>query len=124
MAAQENHRLIALCERLIAATRAGAAEWSRDGEDAFLWKGGQGAVAIGSRDKDGEPPYELVVVNTNGEKLDELTSQLVDDDRPAAWNEPLTDLYRSARRSALHADDIIDALIEALPGGQPRRVDA
>ena len=115
MAAHENRRLIVLCERLAAATHAGAAEWTRDTEDTYLWTGGEGAVSIGSRDKDGEPPYELVVVNPNGERLDELTSQLVEEDRPAEWNQPLADLYRAARRSALRADDVIEALIEALP---------
>jgi catechol 2,3-dioxygenase-like lactoylglutathione lyase family enzyme len=31
------------------------------------------------------------------------------------WNEPLAVLYRAARRSALNADEVVDALIEALP---------
>ena len=120
MAAQENPRLVVLCERLAAATRGGAAEWNRGAEDTFLWTAGQGAVSIGSRDKDGEPPYQLVVANADGEILDELTSQLIDDDRPAEWNGPLTDLYRAARRSALKADEIVEALIEALPSPSAR----
>jgi hypothetical protein len=115
MAAEANGRVVVLCKRLADATRAGGAEWSRDGEDTFVWAGRPGSVSIGSRDKDGEPPYQLVVVNADGERLDELTSQLLDDDRPAEWNEPLADLYRAARRSALRADDVIDAMIEALP---------
>ncbi|HKI22660.1 MAG TPA: hypothetical protein VKA24_04495 [Gaiellaceae bacterium] len=115
MSREENRRLVMLCERLAEATRAGRAEWNRDAEDAFVWTGGPGSVSIGSRDKDGEPPYQLVVLNSSGETLDELTSQLVDDDRPADWNEPLAELYRGARRSALRADDVIQALIEALP---------
>jgi hypothetical protein len=81
----------------------------------FVWAGDRGSVSIGSRDQDGEPPYQLVVLNAGGERLEELTSQLLDGDRPAAWNEPLADLYRVARRSALRADDVIDALIEAIP---------
>jgi hypothetical protein len=115
MSAEENRRVVVLCERLADATRARAAEWTREGEDVFVWAGGQGSVSIGSRDKDGEPPYQVVVANANGEQLDELTSQLLEDDRPAEWNEPLADLYRAARRSALRADDVIQALIEALP---------
>ena len=108
-------RIVVLCERLADATRAGGAEWRREGEDLFVWQAGQGSVTVGSRDKDGEPPYQLIVVNADGEKLEELTSQLVDNDRPAEWNEPLADLYRAARRTALGADEIIEALIEALP---------
>jgi hypothetical protein len=115
MPAEENRGLVVLCERLADATRTRAAEWNREGEDTFVWTGGPGSVSIGSRDKDGEPPYQLVVANASGEKLDELTSQLVEDDRPAEWNEPLAHLYRAARRSALRADDVIQALIEALP---------
>lgn len=118
MAAQtDNGRVVVLCERLAEATRANHAEWRRDEQDIFVWQGSQATVSIGSRDKDGQPPYQLAVVNPDGEKLDELASQLVDDDRPAEWNEPLADLYRAARRSALHADEIIQALIDALPTG-------
>jgi hypothetical protein len=123
MSVEENRRIVVLCERLAYGTRAGAAEWTREEEDTFVWAGGEGSVSIGSRDKDGEPPYELVVVNANGEKLDELTSQLLDDDRVADWNEPLADLYRAARRSALGADDVIEALIAALPQGTARALD-
>lgn len=123
MSVEENRRIVVLCERLAYGTRAGAAEWSRDEEDTFVWAGGEGSVSIGSRDNDGEPPYELVVVNANGEKLDELTSQLLDDDRVADWNEPLADLYRAARRSALRADDVIEALIEALQQRTARALD-
>ena len=119
MSAEENRRLVVLCERLADATRTGSAQWARDGQDVFVWAGEHGSVSIGSRDKDGEPPYELVVVNADGEKVDELTSQLVEDDRPAEWNEPLGDVYRAARRSALRADDVIEALIEALPSKVP-----
>jgi ankyrin repeat protein len=111
----DNLRAVVLCERLVAATRARHAEWRRENQDFFVWQGTQASVSIGSRDKDGQPPYHLLIVNPDGETLDELTSQLVDDDRPAGWNEPLADLYRAARRSALHADDIIEALIDELP---------
>ena len=123
MSVEENHRIVVLCEKLAYATRAGAAEWSREGEDTFVWAGGEGSVSIGSRDKDGEAPYELVVVNAHGEKLDDLTSQLLDDDQVAAWNEPLADLYRAARRSALRADDVIEALLEALSQRTARALD-
>jgi hypothetical protein len=111
----DSGRVVVLCERLADATRAGDVEWRRENEDIFVWQEDQAAVSIGSRDKDGEPPYQLVVVNADGEKLEELTSDLVDNDRPAEWNEPLAGLYRAARRSALRADEIIQALIEALP---------
>ena len=115
VSADENRRVVLLCERLLEATRARSAEWNRESEDLFVWAGGRGSVSIGSRDKDGEPPYELVVVNSDGERLEELTSELLADDEPAPWNEPLAGLYRAARRSALKADEIVEALIDALP---------
>lgn len=110
-----NDRLIVLCERLAEATLAGHVEWRSEGEDRYVWEHETASVAVGARDKDGQPPYDLAVLDRNGEQLEELTSALVGDDRPAPWNEPLSELYRVARRSGLHADEIIDALIAALP---------
>jgi hypothetical protein len=107
-------RVVVLCERLADATQAGYVEWQREGEDIFVWRAEQAAVSIGSRDNDGEPPYQLLVVNANGQKLEELTSELLENDQPAEWNEPLASLYRAALRQALGADEIIEALIESL----------
>ncbi len=108
-------RLLVLCTRLAEASRAGDVEWRREGEDGYVWERQEGAVAIGARDRDGQPPYELSIFNPACEKVEELASALVDDEQPAPWNGPLADLYRVARRSALHADEIIDALVAALP---------
>ncbi|MDF2752888.1 MAG: hypothetical protein K0S82_1271 [Gaiellaceae bacterium] len=116
MAIKADHaRLIALCERLADATLAGAAEWRDESHDNFLWTRTEGKVSIGARDRDGQPPYELAIFNPEGEKVEELASALAEDDSPAAWNAPLAELYRVARRSALRADEIIDALLNALP---------
>jgi hypothetical protein len=112
---RESH-LTTLGDRLAAATNSGAAQWEVREPDVYAWTAAPGAVTIASRDRDAEPPYELVVFNPGGEKLDELVSELVDD-QPAAWNHTLAELYRAARRSALRADDVIDALIGALPNG-------
>lgn len=113
-------QLIHLCERLANATSARAAEWRLEGEDRYIWERPEGRVAIGARDRDGEPPYELAVLNGDGDKVEELASALVDDDRPAEWNGALAELYRVARSSALHADEIIEALIRALPAQRER----
>jgi hypothetical protein len=107
-------RLIVLCERLAEATISGDAEWQGEEEDWYLWEHLEGAVAVGARDRDGQPPYELGIMNREGQRVEQLLSALVDDDEPAPWNDPLAELYRVARRSALHADEIIDALIDAL----------
>lgn len=117
--------MVVLCERLAHATRTGDAKWRIDADDRFIWERPQQAsISMGSRDKDGEPPYQLVLFNANGDKVEELTSQLVGDDEPAVWNEPLAALYRAARRSALGADELIDELIAALPPAREERAGA
>ena len=108
-------RLTELAERLATATNGRSAQWELGGADTFVWRATEGSVTVGSRDRDGEPPYELTVSNPAAERVDELTSELLAGDQPAPWNDALVDLYRAARRSALRAYDIIDALIEALP---------
>ena len=112
---QEKQRLTTLARRLAAATSAREAKWKTGDDDVYIWTAKEGAVTIVSRDRDDEPPYELVVFTPNSERVDELTSALLEEDRPAPWNEALVELYRVARRSALGADDIIDALVAALP---------
>jgi hypothetical protein len=111
----DKERLTILARRLAEATTGRSAHWALDDEDAFTWAAEQGTVTIASRDRDNEPPYELSVYRPDRQKVDELSSALLDDDQPAPWNDALVELYRSARRSALGADEIIDALIEALP---------
>jgi hypothetical protein len=113
--ATDNDRIVILCRRLAAATAARRAEWRVDGDDMFVWERDEGGVSIRSRDGDGEPPFELAVYNPGGQKVEERASALVEGDRPAPWNGPLADLYGVARRTALRADDIIDALIERIP---------
>jgi hypothetical protein len=110
----DRQRLVTLAERLAAATAARTAEWQLLDGDVYAWGSPEGSVTVASRDHDDEPPYELTVYNPKQEKVDELSSELLGDDEPAPWNDALVELYRAARRSALRADDIIDALIERL----------
>ena len=107
--------IILLCERLAVATLGRDAEWRTDDDERYVWNHEEGSVSIGARDRDGQPPYELSIFNAHGKEVEELVSALVDEDRPAPWNDALAELYRAARRSALHADDVIEALIAALP---------
>ena len=121
----EAERLVLLCRRLVEATASRQVEWRLDEEedDLFEWADEVGSVSITSRDGDGDAPYELGIYNPDHEKVEELSSDLVGDDEPAPWNEPLARLYRAARRSALRADDIIDALIGALPVSEAEAAD-
>jgi hypothetical protein len=120
----DNDGMAVLCERLAHATRTGNAKWQVAADDRFIWeRPEQASIQMGSRDKDGEPPYQVVLFNAKGDKVEELSSQLVGDE-PAAWNEALATLYRAARRSALGADELIDELIAALPSATKERVGA
>ena len=111
----EKQHVSMLAERLAAATSTGNARWDLREPDVYSWSSAKGAVSIASRDRDGDAPYEVTVYNSAEQKVDELTSELLAGDRPAPWNDALAELYRVARRSALRADEIIDALIDALP---------
>jgi hypothetical protein len=120
----ETARIVALCDRLAGATVARHAAWRDEGDDRYVWQRHEGAVTVASRDRDGDPPYELGIRNAEGELVDGLVSDLGEDDEPAPWNASLAELYRVARRSAMGADDIIDALMESLPPLETERVAA
>jgi hypothetical protein len=111
----DKQRLTALARRLAAATAARSAKWQLGEDDVYVWAAEEGSATIVSRGRDDEPPYELAVFSPKRERVEELTWALLEDDRPAPWNEALVELYRAARRSALGADELIDALVEALP---------
>jgi hypothetical protein len=112
---RENDQTVLLCEQLTAATLARGVRWEVASGDTFRWRRPEGSVEITSRDHDGVPPFELTLYNADDDKVEELTSELVGEDEPAGWNDALAGLYRAARRNALRGDEIIDALISALP---------
>jgi hypothetical protein len=107
-------RLVELCERLAAATTGGQAEWAAE-ETGFVCQRRSGSVGIRSRDRDGEPPYELVIFSPKGEKVENLLSEWSPEEEPAFWNPALAELYRAARRNALGVDKILDDLFTELP---------
>jgi hypothetical protein len=109
----ETEQLTTLARRLTEATATGEAQWQVRDDDRYRWASDAGSITVASRDRDGEPPYELAVYNTSDERVDQLSSELLGDE-PAPWNQALSDLYRAARRNALHADEIVEALIHAL----------
>jgi len=110
----EKERLATLAQELATTGGQQGAAWERKSDDVYSWDAAEGKVTIASRDRDGEPPYELTVYTSAGDKVDELFSELVENDQPAPWNDALAEVYRVARRSALGADEIIDALIQRL----------
>jgi hypothetical protein len=115
-----NIRLVELCERLAEATALGAVEWTAEEETAFVCKRRSGTVGIRSRDRDGEPPYELVIFNQRGAKVESLLSEWSAEQEPAFWNKAVADLYRAARRQALGVDKLVDDLLGELPAAPTR----
>lgn len=111
-------RLVELCDRLTAATMLKQLEWTAEHETAFLCTRKSGTIAIRSRDRDGEPPYEVAIYNPNGNQVEGLLSEWSANDEPAFWNKALTDLYRAARRQALGVDRILDDLFAELPSAR------
>lgn len=112
-------RHVELCERLAGATVLGEVEWTVEEETAFVCRRSSGTVGIRSRDRDGEPPYELVIFDPNGVKVETLLSEWSAEEEPALWNKALADLFRAARRRALGVDKLLDDLLAELPATQP-----
>lgn len=108
-------RLVELSKRLQVATDAGQLEWTAEDDTTFLWTGSSGAVSVRSRDGDGEEPFELDVFSAARQKVETLTSEWRADEQPAPWNDPLTRLYRAARRQGLGVDRILADLLAELP---------
>jgi hypothetical protein len=112
-------RHVELCQRLVGATMLGEVEWTAEEETAFVCARSSGTVGIRSRDRDGEPPYELVIFDPSGAKVETLLSDWSVEEEPAFWNEALADLYRAARRNALGVDKLLDDLLAELPATEP-----
>lgn len=108
-------RLVELSKRLQIATDAGQLDWTAEDDTTFLWTGSSGAVSVRSRDGDGEEPFELDVFSAARQKVETLTSEWRADEQPAPWNDPLTRLYRAARRQGLGVDRILADLLAELP---------
>ena len=66
-------------------------------------------------DGSGEPPFELAIFNTNGVKVESVISESAGEERSATWNGAVANLYRAARRQALHADHVVADLLADLP---------
>jgi hypothetical protein len=111
---QDSNRLAKLAQCLLDGTRIRSVEWRLSEPEVYTWGTADGSVTIASRDRDGDPPYELSIFNPDNVKVDTLKSDLLPGDVPATWNGPLAELYAAARRSALRADDLIDALMGAV----------
>jgi hypothetical protein len=108
-------QLVELCERLVTATIERQLEWEAGETTAFTCTRRSGTILVKSVDGSGEPPFELAIFNTDGVKVESVLSESAGEKWPASWNGAISNLYRAARRQALHADRLVADLLADLP---------
>lgn len=115
----EQQRLFELTKRVIKATKAGTVTWQGISSDdtAFYYKAGNGTkVWIGSRDRDGRPPFDLIIQNPSGTTVGKLEWEYdAEFDISAEWNQALAELYGLVRAKVLDIDKLLDELEDELP---------
>jgi hypothetical protein len=116
-------QLVELCERLLAATIEQQLEWEPGEKTAFTCTRRSGTISVRSIDGDGESPFELAIFNTDGVKVESVIADSASEERSSPWDGAVGNLYRVARRQALHADRLVADLLADLPPLQrtPRR---
>ncbi len=112
-------KLLTLADRLIDRTRAGQVDWHFTGDgDAFVFSGSDAAVMVRSEHGEGSEPYELVLLNRYGTRIDGLRTEYLKGDGPAPveapWNAHLRDLHRAVRDSVLNLGKAVDSLLRDL----------
>jgi hypothetical protein len=106
-----------LAIRLLERTRAGGVRWqATDRPDAFLFSGSQAAVVIRTRDDDGNYPFELALLDGNGNEVEKLFSHFDDPDEQPRYTatdyaQVLDDLWEAARAIALNIPALVDSLV-------------
>jgi hypothetical protein len=113
--ARDEDLVLVLCERARSATLAGDIEWRHAATDLLLWERAGGSLAIRSLNGDAGPPYELVVYDWNGARLDAVRLSAQSRTDPPVTKAAGT-LYAAAHESASRIYEPIDTLIDALRG--------
>src|SRR4051812_27242205 len=98
-------RLMILANQLLDSTQRGHTKWNvaDDTNTSFQAKRRSGSVTIASDDEDGAFPYSLTLFDTDGRKVETLTTGGTPDEgllgisEPFEWNELLHKLYDVAR---------------------------
>jgi hypothetical protein len=99
--------LVDLCEQLTAATMDEQLEWKAEEEGAFTCVRRSGTILVRSVNGDGEAPFELVILNTDGVKVESLVSERSAEEELSSWNGAVAKLHRVARRQALNLDRLV-----------------
>ena len=69
-------RLRRVLEGLLKQTRESSAEWARGSrEDAYVYSGTDASLVIQSKDKDGLPPFEVILLDGRGKDVYHWTTE-------------------------------------------------
>lgn len=114
-------RLWEILAGLVEKTEAGSQTWvqAEDDETAFRTRIGSYSLEIESADGDGAAPYNLSVLDENGDTVEVAESQTVSGTGAAVntarqRNRQLRELYDLARRKALGIDIKLDEIARGL----------
>jgi hypothetical protein len=105
-------RLIKLLTTLHQRTGKGIQKWttgSRD--DTFIWSGSSASVSMLTRDNDGETPFVVRLIDSEGRIVEEEIFEFTDESI-----ELVRELYAQARSDALDIDAAIQSLLDDLEG--------
>jgi hypothetical protein len=111
--------LLALCERLVAATDEANVEWNVAEPNAFVCIRRSGSILVRSVDGSGAAPFELAIFNTDGLKVESVISGAAADEGNSSWNGAVASLYTTARHSALDDELVGDIPADVPPSGSP-----
>ena len=125
-------KLRTLARRLIQGTRENKITWDEtDRDQAYTYSTKDASVIIATTDNDGFAPFQLLIVNDQGNVVDSLESheRILGTRRiaPLEWAGELRELHALARRDVYRVDELVSTLLDGLPadpGPIPEQVEA
>ncbi len=108
-----DRRLVEIISNLLRRTQKGGVTWEVGpfpGRDTYVYHTAHATLEIRSRDNDGVSPFEFIVRDDNGNILERLISDPINDE----YNEMVASLYTLARRQSLNVDQTLDNLVSEL----------
>lgn len=108
-------KMVTLLDRLTVLSGEGKIGWEPAGDDgpySYRFRAGSGhTVVIDSRDDDGRPPIDLLVIGPHGDVVSELLST----GSGARPDYQLTQLWEQAKDFAAGTSKVLDQLLRELP---------
>ena len=104
------NKFLKLMRTLVDRTKLGNARWvSGSRDDTFIWSSASGSIVVFPADHDGQQPWSVRVVDSEGRTLEEEVFGRNDDGFAEAG-----ELYQVARGNALDIDTTIDRMLRDL----------